>query len=197
MKIGILGTRGIPNAYGGFEQFAQYLALGLFRKGYEVYVYNSSEHPYRDKEWNGIHIIHCRDWEKSIGTAGQFIYDYNCFKDAAGRNFDILLQLGYTSNSIWHRRWPRKAVNVINMDGLEWKRSKYNKLTRNFLRLAERWAVKHGDILVADSIGIRDYIEGINMAGPPSISLTALIFLLNSMQRSPGVTGFSWTIIIC
>jgi glycosyltransferase involved in cell wall biosynthesis len=159
MKIGILGTRGIPNVYGGFEQFAQYLALGLVRKGYEVYVYNSSEHPYRDKEWNGVHIIHCRDWEKSIGTAGQFIYDYNCFRDAAGRDFDVLLQLGYTSNSIWRRLWPRKAVNVINMDGQEWKRSKYNKLTRKFLRLAERWAVKHGDILIADSVGIRDYIR--------------------------------------
>jgi len=159
MKIGILGTRGIPNVYGGFEQFAQYLALGLVRKGYDVYVYNSSEHPYRDKEWNGVHIIHCRDWEKSIGTAGQFIYDYNCFRDAAGRDFDVLLQLGYTSNSIWRRLWPRKAINVINMDGQEWKRSKYNKLTRKFLRLAERWAVKHGDILIADSIGIRDYIR--------------------------------------
>lgn len=159
MKIGILGTRGIPNAYGGFEQFAQYLALGLFQKGYEVYVYNSSEHPYREKEWNGIHIIHCRDWEKRIGTAGQFIYDYNCFRDAAGRDFDVLLQLGYTSNSIWHRSWPRKAINVINMDGLEWKRSKYNKLTRKFLRLAERWAVKYGNILIADSMGIREYIQ--------------------------------------
>jgi glycosyltransferase involved in cell wall biosynthesis len=159
MKIGILGTRGIPNVYGGFEQFAQYLALGLVRKGYEVYVYNSSEHPYRDKEWNGVHIIHCRDWEKSIGTAGQFIYDYNCLRDAVGRDFDVLLQLGYTSNSIWHSLWPRKAINVINMDGQEWKRSKYNKLTRKFLRLAEGWAVKYGDILIADSVGIRDYIR--------------------------------------
>jgi glycosyltransferase involved in cell wall biosynthesis len=158
MKIGILGTRGIPNAYGGFEQFAQYLAQGLHRKGNEVYVYNSSEHPYRDKEWNGIHIIHCSDWEKRIGTAGQFVYDYNCFRDAAGRKFDILLQLGYTSSSIWHRFWPGEAVNIINMDGLEWKRSKYNRLTRKFLLRAEGWAVKHGDILVADSIGIRDYI---------------------------------------
>ena len=45
------------------------------------------------------------------------------------------------------------------MDGLEWKRSKYNRLTRKFLRRAEGWAVKHGDILVADSIGIQDYIQ--------------------------------------
>ena len=122
MRVGILGTRGIPNTYGGFEQFAQYLALGLIARGHEVFVYNSSDHPYTDSQWNGVQIIHRRDWESAIGTAGQFLYDYNCFRDASRRNYDILLQLGYTSSSIWHGIWPRDAVNVVNMDGLEWKR---------------------------------------------------------------------------
>lgn len=158
MKIGILGTRGIPNAYGGFEQFAQYLAQGLVHRGHSVWVYNSSDHPYQENEWRGIHIIHCTDWEAKIGTAGQFIYDLNCLKDARKRDFDVLLQLGYTSNSIWHRIWPKGTLNVVNMDGLEWKRSKYGPLTRKFLQRAEAWAARHGDVLVADSIGIRDYI---------------------------------------
>lgn len=158
MKIGILGTRGIPNAYGGFEQFAQYLAKGLEQKGHEVYVYNSSDHPYQEPQWKGIRIIHCKDWEGTIGTAGQFIYDYNCLKDARKRNFDVLLQLGYTSNSVWHRIWPKGMLNVINMDGLEWKRSKYGALTRKFLERAEAWAARHADVMVADSIAIRDYL---------------------------------------
>ena len=85
MRIGILGTRGIPNAYGGFEQFAQYLAAGLCQRGHEVYVYNSSDHPYKESGWNGVHLVHCRDWEKKIGTAGQFLYDLNCFRDARRR----------------------------------------------------------------------------------------------------------------
>src|SRR6185437_4386492 len=159
MKIGILGTRGIPNAYGGFEQFAQYLSQGLLSRGHSVWVYNSSEHPYREREWRGIHIIHCVDWENRIGTAGQFIYDYNCLQDARERDFDVLLQLGYTSNSIWHHIWPKKTLNVINMDGLEWKRSKYGRVTRKFLVRAEKWAARHGDILIADSMGIRDYLR--------------------------------------
>lgn len=159
MKIGILGTRGIPNAYGGFEQFAQYLSLGLVNRGHSVWVYNSSEHPYQQAEWRGIRIIHCNDWENRIGTAGQFIYDYNCLKDARKRDFDVLLQLGYTSNSIWHLIWPKRTLNVINMDGLEWKRSKYGPVTRKFLVRAEKWAARHGDLLIADSIGIRDYIR--------------------------------------
>jgi glycosyltransferase involved in cell wall biosynthesis len=158
MKIGILGTRGIPNAYGGFEQFAQYLSQGMVRRGHSVWVYNSSDHPYQDNEWNGIRIIHCADWESRIGTAGQFIYDYNCLKDARNRDFDILLQLGYTSNSVWHRYWPKQMLNIVNMDGLEWKRSKYGPLTRKFLKRAEGWAARRGDVLIADSIGIRDYL---------------------------------------
>ena len=158
MKIGILGTRGIPNAYGGFEQFAQYLAQGLLQKGHEIWVYNSSDHPYQNEQWNGIHIIHCKDLESSIGTAGQFVYDFNCIRDARRRDYDILLHLGYTSNSIWHRLWPRSGPNIVNMDGLEWKRSKYNKLTQKFLKKAEAWAAQNSDVLIADSIGIQEYL---------------------------------------
>jgi hypothetical protein len=44
MKIGILGTRGIPNQYGGFEQLAEYLSVGLLEKSFEVYVYNTHNH---------------------------------------------------------------------------------------------------------------------------------------------------------
>ena len=159
MNIGILGTRGIPNAYGGFEQFAQYLAKGLVEKGHVISVYNSSSHPYQESKWHGIQIIHCNDPENKIGTAGQFIYDYNCLKDARKRDFDILLQLGYTSSSVWYHFLPKKAINIINMDGLEWKRAKYNKLTQKFLQWAERLAARHGDVLVADSTGIKDYIQ--------------------------------------
>lgn len=159
LKIGILGTRGIPNAYGGFEQFAQFLAEGLVNKGHTLYVYNSHLHPYKKNKWKGINIIHCKDYEHKINTAGQFLYDLNCIRDSRKRNFDILLQLGYTSNSIWYKMWPKKAINIINMDGLEWKRTKYNNPTKRFLKKAESWAAKYGNILIADSIGIQKYLK--------------------------------------
>ena len=159
MKIGILGTRGIPNTYGGFEQFAQYLAQGLVEKGHAVSVYNSSTHSYKQPFWKEVQIIHCSDPENKIGTAGQFIYDLNCLRDAGRRDFDVLLQLGYTSNSVWHRYWPKNAINIINMDGLEWKRAKYNKLTQRFLKWAEGLAASRADVLIADSIGIRDHLQ--------------------------------------
>ena len=159
LKIGILGSRGIPNAYGGFEQFAEYLSTGLVEKGHRVSVYNSHDHPYQQKEWKGVQIIHCYDGEKRLGTAGQFIYDYNCFTDARTRDFDFLFQLGYTSNSIWYKRWPKNMISMVNMDGLEWKRSKYNRVTKKFLKYAEGLAARHSDYLIADSREIQEYLD--------------------------------------
>jgi glycosyltransferase involved in cell wall biosynthesis len=159
MKIGILGTRGIPNAYGGFEQFASFLAEGLVARGHEVFVYNSSAHPYQAEIWQGVRIIHRKDPENKLGSFGQFIYDFNCLADARKRTFDIVLHLGYTSSSVWHWLWPKHAINITNMDGLEWKRTKYSKLTRHFLKRAEYWAAKNSDRLIADSRGIQEYLH--------------------------------------
>ncbi len=159
LKIGILGTRGIPNRYGGFEECAEHLAFGLVKRGHQVWVYNSHRHEYQKDEWRGVKIIHCKDPEDKLGTFGQFIYDWNCISDAKKRGFDILLQLGYTSNSIWYMRWPKHSRNIVNMDGLEWKRSKYNKYVQKFLKYAERLAAMHGDVLIADSKGIQQYLE--------------------------------------
>ena len=81
MKIGILGTRGIPNHYGGFEQFTEFFATYAATCGHEVIVYNSHTHPYKEKKFKGVEIIHCYDPEQTIGTLGQFIYDLNCIID--------------------------------------------------------------------------------------------------------------------
>lgn len=159
MKIAILGTRGVPNYYGGFEQFAEFFSVYLANKGHEVYCYNSHNHPFQEKTFNGVHIIHQHDLEYKYGTFGQFVYDYNCIIDARKRDFDIILQLGYTSNSIWFFLMPKKAINIINMDGLEWKRSKYSWPVQQFLKVAEWLAAKSGDYLVADSLGIQSFLK--------------------------------------
>lgn len=159
MKIAILGTRGVPNNHGGFEQFAEYFSVYLASKDHDVYVYNSHDHPFQDKKFKGVNIVHAYDPEYKIGTAGQFIYDLNCIKDSRKRNFDVILQLGYTSSSIWYWLLPKDAIIITNMDGMEWKRSKYSQSVRKFLRYAEKLAVNSSDYLISDSIGIQDYIR--------------------------------------
>ena len=57
MKIAILGTRGIPNNYGGFEQCAEFLSIGLVKKGHSVTVYSPSFHPFNENFYMGVQII--------------------------------------------------------------------------------------------------------------------------------------------
>ncbi len=159
LKIAIIGSRGIPNYYGGFEQMAQYLAVGLLNKGHDVSVYNSHNHPCREKEWNGVKLIHCYDAENAIGTAGQFVYDFNCIMHARKNKFDVLLFLGYTSSSVWGRLFPKNSVIISNMDGMEWQRAKYSKPVQRFLKYAEKLAVKYSQYFIADSTVIKNYVD--------------------------------------
>ena len=159
LKIAILGTRGIPNHYGGFEQITEYLSAGLVQKGHEVTVYNSHTHPNKENWWKGTRIVHCYDPEYKIGTAGQFIYDLNCIRHAKNQDYDVILFMGYTSNSVWAKLFPRNCVIISNMDGLEWKREKYTRFTRYFLKHAEKWAVKYSHYHIADSKAIQKYLN--------------------------------------
>lgn len=158
MKLGIIGVRGVPNAYGGFEQFAEFLSEALVKRGHEVVVYSPHHHPYQESTWRGVQIIHKYD-PQNLGPFSQFVYDFNCIKDSRSRGFDVILQLGYTSSSVWHWLLP-KGVNVVtNMDGLEWKRSKYSPIVQRFLHFAESLAAQNSTHLVADSVGIQRYLK--------------------------------------
>jgi len=159
MKIALLGTRGVPNYYGGFEQFAEFFSVYLVEQGHQVSCYNSHNHPFQESSFHGVNIIHQHDPEYKYGTFGQFIYDYNCIIDSRKRDFDIILQLGYTSNSIWHFLLPKKSIIITNMDGLEWKRTKYSKPVQQFLKFAERLAANSSDFLVSDSLGIQKFLK--------------------------------------
>jgi len=158
VKVAILGTRGIPNNYGGFEQLAEKLSLFLVKKGIQVTVYNSDEHPYQRDEWNGVQIKHIFAKESKIGIWGTFIYDFLCLKDAVQKDFDIILNFGYAPSSLFFslKRFS-KAKFITNMDGLEWKRSKWNAALKKFMLFCEKRAVLKSDYLIADNPGIKEY----------------------------------------
>jgi len=159
LKVAILGTRGIPNYYGGFEHISEYVASGLVKRGHSVTVYNSHNHPFTGDNWNGVEIRHCFDPEYLMGTAGQFVYDFNCITDARKQNFDVIFVMGYTSSSVWGKLYPQNSIIITNMDGLEWKRTKYSKPVQSFLRHAEKLAVKYSQFYIADSKVIQSYLH--------------------------------------
>ena len=159
LRIAIMGTRGIPNRYGGFEQLASQLAPALVKAGHEVFVYSTHAHPYKETFWKGVRIVRCYDPSGIIGTAGQFVYDLLSILDAHRRHFDIILQLGYTSSSVWGPLFPAGVPVIYHLDGLEWQREKYAPLTRKFLRYAEKLAIRFGDFFITDSKEIQSYFE--------------------------------------
>ncbi len=158
MKIAILGTRGIPNKYGGFEQCAEKLSKQWVEEGHKVVVYNVDEHEYKESEWNGVEIRHIFAKESKFGIWGTFAYDYLCLKDAVKDDFDIILNLGYVPSALFFRlKKKTKAKFITNVDGMEWQRAKWNSLLKKFIKFCERLTVKHSDALICDNPGIKDY----------------------------------------
>jgi glycosyltransferase involved in cell wall biosynthesis len=159
MKIGILGTRGIPNRYGGFEQFAEFLAPALVENGHHVTVYCSNNHPYQKDTYKGVHLIRCVDPKGLLGEASQFLYDLLCILDARKRGFDLIYQLGYTTSGLWQFLLPSHADIWSNMDGMEWSRSKYGSVAKKLLKFSEKEVANHSHLLIADAEPIADYLR--------------------------------------
>lgn len=159
MKIAILGSRGIPNNYGGPERNAEMMAPIFIRLGHEVTVYSPDEHPYQGSEWQGIRIKHIFNRESRLGVWGTLAYDILCLRDALASDVDIILELGYVPCAIFYPLCrPRRARLITNMDGLEWKRSKWNVVLQRFARLTETLGARYSDALIADNEAIRDYL---------------------------------------
>ena len=165
MKIAFVSTRGIPNNYGGFEQFAEYISVGLAERGHEVTVYSPHYHPYKENVYKGVRIKHIYSPELLMGgSMGCFLFDYSCLKDALkNEDFDIIYEAGYTSIIPAYIRFNVKAIKrplfTTNMEGLEYKRTKFNPIVRKFVFWEEKMAVKHSHFLIADNMGIHDYYK--------------------------------------
>ena len=165
MKIAFVSTRGIPNNYGGFEQFAEYISVGMAQRGHEVVVYSPKFHPYQESTYKGVRIKHIYSPETWMGSSvGSFFYDFASLRDALKKeDFDIIYEAGYTSiipAYIWFNVKKRKRpIFTTNMDGLENKRSKFSPMVRRFLDWEEKMAVKYSHYLIADDMGIHDYYK--------------------------------------
>lgn len=156
-QLQILGTRGVPAQHGGFETFAEYMALYLKRKGWQVTVYcqeDGSGDMYED-EWQGIHLVHIPiPWK---GAKGTVVFDWKSTRYAAKRKTPVLT-LGYNT-AVFCALYRLKGIkNVINMDGIEWRRDKWSSFERAWLNLNEKAGAILGNHLVADHPEIKNHL---------------------------------------
>ena len=151
MKIAITGTRGIPNRYGGFEQFAQKLSIGLAAKGHDVWVYNTKSHLYREPEYRGVRIVSKPSPEGLMGSSANYLYDFTCLRDAIHRRADIILECGFASAAPCYPFLNLKKSRLITqMDGMEWKRAKWGKQIRSIIRKSIVKTIRYSDAMVCD-----------------------------------------------
>ena len=157
-RLRILGTRGVPAAHGGFETFAEQLALHLVRRGWQVVVYcqEQGRHaPYTDR-WQGIERVHVP--VRARGAAATIAFDWRSTLHAA-RHHDLCLTLGYNTALFCAWLRVRGVTNLINMDGIEWSRAKWGPAAKAWLWLNERAGCWFGDHLVADHPQIAEHLR--------------------------------------
>lgn len=157
-KLQILGTRGIPARHGGFETFAERLALYLVDQGWDVTVYCHEEGTGEpgEAEWRGVRLVHIPVARE--GAVGTIIFDWKSTLMAARRE-GLILTLGYNTAlfNLWYRL--RGKRNLVNMDGLEWQRDKWGRLEKAWLYLNERLGCWFGNHLIADHPEIQAHLQ--------------------------------------
>ena len=163
MRLAILGTRGIPARYGGFETFAEQLAVRLVERGHDVTVFCESTRA-ATEEYKGVKLRHIRT--HNLGPLGTVVYDAACLWDARS-SFDVIYMLGYGSSALcWLPRIWGKQV-WINMDGLEWARGKWGPMARWYLRWAEAIAMWTPNRIIADAAAIKANLHSRHRRLPP------------------------------
>ncbi|HEY7209183.1 MAG TPA: DUF1972 domain-containing protein [Bryobacteraceae bacterium] len=153
MRIALLGTRGIPANYGGFETFAEEISVRLAERGHEVTVYCRERHGqrvYRGVKLRYLPTIRHKYLDTVAHTAFSTL-------DVLFRRFDVLLYCN-AANAIF-TCLPRLfgKPTVLNVDGIERRRKKWNRLARDWYLLSEWLATWCASAIVTDAKTIRDY----------------------------------------
>lgn len=158
-RISIIGSRGIPNKYGGFEKFTEKLSTMLVNRGYQLFVSCEPNEEEMDK-YLGVNLFYFPMKPPSGGIRNiyEFIYDgYSLF--FAARNSDIIYMLGYSAALLFFIPKLFGKQLWVNPDGIEWKRTKFNFIVRYLLKLSEKIAFYWADEIIADSKEIKRYIK--------------------------------------
>jgi glycosyltransferase involved in cell wall biosynthesis len=154
--VAILGTRGIPANYGGFETFAERLALYLTARGVPVTVYCRRHHATAGREWRGVSLV-------TLPTVASKYLDtvvhttlsaFHLVTRSRVRNV-ILCNAANAPVLPLMRVFGRRVV--MNVDGLEWRRSKWGIVGRSWYRMGEWLSVRWASVLVTDAEEVRTY----------------------------------------
>lgn len=155
-SVAIIGTRGYPSYYGGFETAVRKLAPYLADEGWDVTVYGRPgatrpDDPHRDPR---VRSIETRGIEsKSLSTLS---YGFSAVRDSIRRRADVALVMN-VANGYWLPMLRRASIpTLVNVDGIEWDRAKWNRVAKRAFFQGAKLTAKYADELVFDANAIGD-----------------------------------------
>ncbi|MCR9291017.1 DUF1972 domain-containing protein [Saprospiraceae bacterium] len=157
-KLAIIGTVGVPAKYGGFETLVHFLVKNL-NKRLDITVYCSKKN-YTESErrhtWNGAKLHYL---PLNANGLQSIFYDLWSMIHAL-RYADVLLVLGVSGCVFLPiiKLFSKKRI-IVNIDGLEWRRPKWNWFAKKFLMLSEKIACKYADEIVTDNRILKEYVK--------------------------------------
>lgn len=158
LKLAVIGSVGVPAKYGGFETLVHFLVKNLHER-LDMTVY-CSEHNYskdeRTKTWNGAKLYYI---PLNANGLQSIFYDIWSMIHAV-RHSDVLLILGVSGCIFlpFLKIFTKKKV-IVNIDGLEWRRPKWNYWAKKFLLFSEQIACRFADEIVTDNRILKEYVK--------------------------------------
>lgn len=158
MRIAILGTRGIPNRYGGFERFAEEVAYEFSRLGHQVFVTCPSGGYFLHRLSEGVFTVQLKVPKVFIANLGTLYYDFVSLQWAQKNDVDVIIECGHSFSPLlfFFSKTIRKKI-VTNPDGIEYKRQKWGYFARKYLLLSERLAFMFSAQIVCDNRALVEY----------------------------------------
>jgi glycosyltransferase involved in cell wall biosynthesis len=150
-SVSIIGTRGYPSYYGGFETAVRKLAPYLAERGWDVTVYGREgatreSDPERDER---VHTVTTKGLEtKSLSTLS---YGLTASWHASRRRPDVALVMNVANGYFLPLLRARKIPTLVNVDGIEWFRAKWGRLAKFVFHTGAKWTARFGDELIYDA----------------------------------------------
>jgi glycosyltransferase involved in cell wall biosynthesis len=155
LKIAIIGTRGIPAKYGGFETLVKFLAIYLSDK-LDITIFCSKEQYPKLYEYHNSQLIYL---PLSANGLQGIMYDSIAILKTYKR-YDKILILG-CSNIVMSFMGKYRKKFILNVGGIEWQRIKWGYWASKLIKYSEKISIRNSECLVADNDGIRDYLLSI------------------------------------
>jgi len=156
MKIALIGTRGVPANYGGYETCVEELGKRLAERGHDVTVYcRASYYTERPATYFGMKLVYLPNIKKkSLDTLS---HTFLSIIHAVTHKIDILMVFNVANTlTFFLPRLLGKKI-AVNTDGFEWKRGKWGRMGKLYYKFSEWLSTKLANRIVADALAMQDY----------------------------------------